>query len=119
MKRMYLRCLSILLLTMLAITSYAQQKITGTVKDSSGPFPGASVSVKGTSRATQTDANGNFTITAQLNETLVFTAVGYKRTEVPINNQSSLNITLIEDANALNDVVVTALGVKRDAKALG
>ncbi|RZK68866.1 MAG: hypothetical protein EOO92_22655, partial [Pedobacter sp.] len=74
MKRMYLTCLSIMLLTMLTISAYAQKAITGTVRDASGPLPGVSVSIKGTSRATQTDASGKFSINTQPNEILVFTA---------------------------------------------
>lgn len=108
-----------LLLCLFTITTYAQKNITGTVKDATGALPGVSVSVKGTSRATQTDASGKFSISVQPNDVLVFTAVGFRRNEVTIGEQSTLNITLIEDANALSEVVVTALGVKREAKSLG
>ncbi|SFA52470.1 TonB-linked outer membrane protein, SusC/RagA family [Pedobacter suwonensis] len=119
MKKMYLRCLSILLLCFITISAFAQKNVTGTVKDASGPLPGVSVSIKGTSKVTQTDASGKFSINVQQNDILVFTAVGFRRNEVTVNGQNSFSITLIEDANALSEVVVTALGVKREAKSLG
>jgi len=102
-----------------ASSLFAQQSITGTVKDASGPVSGVTVTVKGTSRATQTTANGSFTIQASQGETLRFTTIGYKPTEVLVGSTKSINVTLIQDASALDEVVVTAMGIKRDAKALG
>lgn len=64
MKKMYLKCLSVFLLTFLTITAFAQKTITGTVVEASGPIPGVSVSIKGTTKATQTDAGGKFSISA-------------------------------------------------------
>jgi len=121
MKKMYLRCLSMLLLVLSTITVFAQKNITGTVKDASGSLPGVSVSIKGTTKATQTDALGKFTISVNSNEIVVFTAIGYIKQEIPFNNQSTLNIVLKESANQLDDVniVTTALGIKRQEKSLG
>ncbi|RZK64123.1 MAG: SusC/RagA family TonB-linked outer membrane protein, partial [Pedobacter sp.] len=103
------------------ITVFAQKNITGTVKDASGSLPGVSVSIKGTTKATQTDALGKFTISVNSNEIVVFTAIGYVKQEIPFNNQSTLNIVLKESANQLDDVniVTTALGIKRQEKSLG
>ncbi|MCX2432534.1 SusC/RagA family TonB-linked outer membrane protein [Pedobacter sp. GR22-10] len=121
MKKMYLRCLSILLLTLLTITSYAQTSISGTVRDASGPLPGVSISIKGTSKVTQTDGNGKFSIAVNAKEALVFTAIGYAKQEIVYGGQTTLNVTLKESSNQLDEVnvVTTALGIKRQEKSLG
>lgn len=120
MKKMYLKCLSILLLTFLTITAFAQKTITGTVREASGPLPGVSVSVKGTTRGTQTDANGKFSVSANTNEVLVFSAIGFAKQEVSVGDQSSINITLKDNANELTEVsVVGALGIIKENKNLG
>lgn len=102
-----------------ASSLFAQQSITGTVKDASGPVSGVTVTVKGTSRATQTTANGSFTIPAAEGETLRFTTIGYKTTEILVGGTKSINVTLTQDASALDEVVVTAMGIKREKKTLG
>ncbi|GGH18346.1 SusC/RagA family TonB-linked outer membrane protein [Pedobacter zeae] len=121
MKKTYLKCLSILLLCLITISAFAQKSITGTVKDASGPLPGVSVSIKGTTKVTQTDGNGKFSLTANSGEILVFTAIGYARQEISVNGQTTINVTLTESANQLNEVnvVTTALGIKRQEKSLG
>ncbi|WP_431294210.1 SusC/RagA family TonB-linked outer membrane protein [Pedobacter sp. P26] len=118
MKKMYFKCLSVLLLTFLAIAAHAQT-ITGTVKDSTGPLPGANVSVKGTQKATQTDGNGKFSISASSNETLIFSAVGFLRQEVPVGSNKNFNISLKEDSKSLEEVTVTTgFGVKQQTRKL-
>ncbi|MCS3555459.1 MULTISPECIES: SusC/RagA family TonB-linked outer membrane protein [unclassified Sphingobacterium] len=102
-----------------ASSLFAQQSITGTVKDASGPVSGVTVTVKGTSRATQTTSNGSFTIQASQGEILRFTTIGYKTTEITVGSTKSINVSLTQDASALDEVVVTAMGIKRDSKALG
>ncbi|SDT01086.1 TonB-linked outer membrane protein, SusC/RagA family [Mucilaginibacter mallensis] len=93
--------------------------IKGTVKDATGQtLPGVSVSIKGTSVGTQTDANGQFTISAKVGDVLVFTSIGYTKKEVTIANINALVVELNTDARNLNEVVVTALGVKRSEKSL-
>ncbi|MEH3112846.1 SusC/RagA family TonB-linked outer membrane protein [Pedobacter terrae] len=121
MKKMYLKCLSILLLCCITISAFAQKNITGTVKDASGPLPGVSVSIKGTSKVTQTDGSGKFSLSVNPGEVLVFTAIGFAKQEVGINNQTSLNVILKESSNQLDEVnvVTTALGIKRQEKSLG
>lgn len=121
MRKMHLKCLSILLLMMLTISVYAQKTLTGTVRDASGPLPGVSVSVKGTSKVTQTDGNGKFSISVNPNDVLFFTAIGFARQEITVGNQTTLNVTLKESANQLSEVTVvtTALGIKRQEKSLG
>ncbi len=91
-----------------ASTESIQTTITGTVTDDMGaPLPGASVLVKGTTNGTQTDFDGNYTITASSDAVLVFSYIGFKRQEIPINGQSTINVQMAEDASQLSEVVVT------------
>ena len=109
-------------LIMLSLASFGQDlAIKGKVisKGDGGPLPGASVLVKGTSRGSTTNADGEFTITTEPNSTLVVSFIGFKSLEVPVGSQTTLNITLDEDATQFNEVVVTALGIAREKKALG
>ncbi len=99
----------------------AQQTVTGTVKTSEDgtPLASASVQVKGTSIGTTTDPNGKFFIKASDNQTLVISAVGFSSEEVRVGNKNNFNITLNSSTAILENVVVTALGIKRAEKALG
>ncbi len=103
-------------------TAMAQQtQVGGTVtseKDGSS-VPGVSVAVKGTTQGTLTDASGAYSIRVSPRTTLVFSSIGYTTKEVPVGNQSTINVSLAEDTKLLNEVVVTALGITRDKKALG
>jgi iron complex outermembrane receptor protein len=109
----------VLLLTMLTVHAFAQQTLTGTVRDASGPLPGVSVSVKGTSKVTQTSSAGKFSISVNPGEVIAFSAVGFARQEVTVGNQTSLDITMKDSENKLNEVVVTSLGIKKQQKSLG
>ncbi|WP_316734570.1 SusC/RagA family TonB-linked outer membrane protein [Pedobacter aquatilis] len=119
MKKMYLKCLSALLLTLLTTVAFAQKTITGTVLDGSEPIPGVSVTVKGTTKATQTDNNGKFSISANVGNTLVFSYLGYTSKEVAVSSSNNISVSLTAANNDLNEVVVTALGIKRERKSLG
>lgn len=88
------------------------QTVTGTVSDETGPLPGANVLVKGTTNGTQTDFDGNYTIEANSDATLTFSYIGYKTAEVTIDGQSTINITLEEDASKLDEVIVTGYGTQ-------
>ncbi len=92
--------------------------VTGTVSDSFGGLMGASVMVKGTTSGTITDLDGKFQIEAKAGDILVISFIGYVTKEVTVTGEP-LAVTLSEDSTVLSDVVVTALGVKRDRKALG
>ena len=97
----------------------AQQtkKVTGTVVDATGePVIGATVMQKGTNNATVTDIDGNYTINVPAGATLVITYIGMTPLEIPANGGVA---TLQDDSKALDEVVVTALGIKKDAKKLG
>lgn len=84
------------------------QTIGGTVSDARGPLPGVTVAVKGKTILTTTDALGNFSIDAQVGETLVFSFVGYKTAEIMLGSNTSLSVTLEEEVLSLQDVVVNA-----------
>jgi len=106
----------------IAGTAEAQQqgRITGTVTDDFGPVIGASVSVKGTTTGVITDIDGKFTLNnVPNNSTIVISFIGYSKQEIVYTGQSTLDIKLETDATLVDEVVVTALGVKRATKALG
>ena len=93
--------------------------VSGTVKDTKGePLIGVSVLVKGTTNGTVTDLDGKFTLKVSAGDILEFSYIGYASQSVTVTNANSLNITLSEDTQALDEVVVTALGIKREEKAL-
>ena len=109
-----------LLLALVVQISFAQTKtISGTVSDSSGPLPGVSVIVKGTTSGAETDFDGNYTLNAKEGDVLTFRYLGYKTTSKTIGASSTLNVTLEEGGEILDEVVVTAFGIKREEKALG
>ncbi len=94
--------------------------IRGRVIDANGEaLIGVSVRVKGTQTGASTDVQGNFTLDAPANAVLVFTYVGYITQEVAVNGRTSINVTLLEDRQALSEVVVTALGVTKAKRGLG
>lgn len=95
--------------------------ITGKVTDEKGVgLPGVSVAEKGTRNAVVTNSSGGYTINvANNNAVLVFTSVGYKPVEIPVNAKTVVNVAMEAVTNALNEVIVTALGIKREAKSLG
>lgn len=93
-------------------------KVTGIVKDNVGPIVGASISEKGTTNSTVTNIDGNFTLNVKSGATLVVSYIGMKSVEVKASAKP-MTILLEDDSKLLNEVVVTALGIKRDRKALG
>lgn len=93
-------------------------KVTGTVSDADGALTGVTVRVKGTSTGTVTDIDGRFSLPAKAGDVLLFSYVGYATKEVKVTG-NTLNVRMTTDAVNLSDVVVTALGIKRERKALG
>ncbi|MDR2915666.1 MAG: SusC/RagA family TonB-linked outer membrane protein [Tannerella sp.] len=93
--------------------------VTGVVSDEYGPVAGAAVTVKGTTRGIVTDANGHFSLEVKKGEAVVISYLGYVTQEFVYNGEPRLTITLVEDTQKLDEVVVTALGMTRDKKALG
>ncbi|MEP6711773.1 MAG: SusC/RagA family TonB-linked outer membrane protein [Ferruginibacter sp.] len=103
-----------------AKSSAHEYVITGKIVDKSGnPLAGVTVSVKGKNNGTSTDANGSFSIEASKGEVLIFTYVGYEMQEVTVRNSNNFSIQLAEKNGQLNEVVVTALGIRRERKSLG
>ena len=97
-----------------------QQTISGVVSDANGPLPGASVVVKGTTNGTQTDFDGNYTLSGVANNAvLIFSYIGFKTQEVAVNGQSTISVTLEEDASQLEEVVVVGYGTQKKATLTG
>ncbi|HEV7348978.1 SusC/RagA family TonB-linked outer membrane protein [Telluribacter sp.] len=99
----------------------AQTRVTGKVtneKDNQ-PLPGVSILVKGTNVGTTSNSEGTYEINAPSGATLVFSFIGYTTQEVAVNNRSTINLSLSESSTALNEVVVTALGIRKESKKLG
>ena len=88
----------------------AQVEVSGTVSDAVGPLPGASVLEVGTTNGTQTDFDGNYTITVSEGATLAISYIGYKSVEIPVDGQTTIDVTLEEDAQALEEVVIVGYG---------
>lgn len=104
------------------IVGQASEKvITGTILDEAGlPIVGANVTVKGTSKGTISDVDGVFKLSVpQNNSVLVISFIGYKTITLPVGTNTVLKIAMEPEAEQLNEVVVTALGIKREKKALG
>ena len=96
------------------------QTITGTVSDEKGTkLSRVSVMVKGSSLGTTTDNNGKYSLTAPGNATLIFSSVGFRSTEVGIESRTVIDISLTADNQNLGEVIVTALGIKKQARSLG
>ena len=102
------------LLCLLPLGAMAQSTIKGVVNDEAGePVIGASVQVQGTKTATVTDFNGNFSVSAASNATLIISYVGYVTETVSVQGRSNITVTLREDAQSLEDVVVIGYGVQK------
>ena len=108
-------------LVLSAGTMLAQNiNVAGKVADKNGePVVGTYVVVDGTRIGTTTDANGNYSISAPTNGTLVFSSMGYKDVTVAVGGRSKIDVVLEDDALMLEETVVTALGIKKERKALG
>jgi len=99
--------------------SFAQEKtVSGVVSDGMGPVPGANVIVKGTKNGVQTDFDGKYSIKAKTGDVLVVSFVGMQDVSLKVGASNSLNFKL-QQGNALQEVVVTSFGIKRDRKSLG
>ena len=110
----------LLLCLMLGVSGAFAQSIKGRVLSANGAgLPGANVLVKGTNTGASTNAEGGFTISASPTDKLVISYIGYVSQEVVVGNRTELELTLAEDASQLSEVVVTALGIEREKKALG
>ena len=112
----------LLMCLFLCSTFYAlaqNSTVTGLVSGQDGaPLPNVSVTVTGTGLGTATNEDGAFSVNVPADGTLTFTFIGYESQTIPVNGQTTINVTLAEDATALDEVVVTALGIERKSKSL-
>ena len=119
MKTKFKGILTLLLAFVVHITFAQEKTVTGTVSDESGTLPGVSIVIKGTSTGTQTDFDGKYAITAKQGDILSFSYMGYKTVEQSVTAANTMNISLQQDANLLDEIVVTALGISKAKKSLG
>ncbi len=114
--RLLLSKLTVLLLVLLALPALAQsRRVTGQVTSAEDgtPLPGVSIIAKGTSRGTQSDANGNYSLELPPNiNTLVFSFVGVTTQEISVGNRATVNVAMSNDTRALDEVVVTGYGAQ-------
>ncbi|QIP12318.1 SusC/RagA family TonB-linked outer membrane protein [Spirosoma aureum] len=104
------------------VEAYAQDRVvTGKVTSATdgAVLPGANIQVKGTSRGTTTDGNGNYKIAVGSNSSLVISLIGMVSQTVEVGSRDQINVSLLESSSELNEVVVTALGIKQEKRALG
>jgi TonB-linked SusC/RagA family outer membrane protein len=102
--------------------AFAQNRtINGTVTDQQDgtPIPGASVRIKSTHEGTQTNPAGKFTLSVPQDATIVFSFLGYQSVELKVGSSSEMNVSLYSLTKALNDLVVTSQGIKREKRTLG
>jgi TonB-linked SusC/RagA family outer membrane protein len=100
-----------LFLVLIAQIFFAQQKsITGVVSDSSGALPGVSITIEGGTSGTETDFDGKYIIKASTGDVLVFRYLGYKAVSKTVGNLNNINVSLKQDANVLDEIIVIAYG---------
>ncbi len=116
-----LNTIFMLFMALIVQLSFAQEKtISGTVTDENAlPLPGVNIVVKGTTNGTQTDFDGNYSISASSGATLTFSFVGYKTEDKVVGASNTISFAMTPDVEAIDEVVVTALGIKKEEKALG
>lgn len=117
--RQFMLCVCFCLTVPLIAQQSNNIKVSGVVSDATGPLPGVSVTLKGTSQGTATNVDGLFILNVPRNSTLVFSSVGYISQEVKITNQTNLNVTMAEDSKNLDDVVVVGYGSQRKISTIG
>jgi len=111
---------SVLVLILSSAFMHGQRTVTGTISDSGGvPLPGVSVVIKTTTTGTATDFDGVFSLDVKETDVLEISFIGFKTVEITVGSQTIINVTLEEDSEALDEVVITAQGIKKSKKALG
>lgn len=117
--RRFLTLFTVLMLSGVLATAQTH-KVKGHVTGPDGnSLPGITVLVEGTNTATATNANGQFELTVPTNSTLVFTGVGFEEQSLKAGDRSTVDVTLVSGSRRLNEVIVTALGIKRQERSLG
>ncbi|CAM1345995.1 SusC/RagA family TonB-linked outer membrane protein [Tenacibaculum crassostreae] len=113
MKKKFNGFLALFMALIVQITFAQEKTVSGTVSDSNGPLPGVNVIIKNTSSGVQTDFDGKYSLKANSGDILVFSFVGMKTIEKTINSSNTIDVLMSEDENLLQEVVVTAVGIKR------
>ena len=105
----------------IATLKFASKAVSGKVTDEKGmSLPGVTITEKGTRNVAVTNVDGEYKITVtNASAVLVFTFIGYSPLEIPVHDKTKVNASMVLAASALNEVIVTALGIKREAKSLG
>lgn len=121
MKKLYLKRIGVIAWLLLLTSVAAQaQTVTGQVTEANGgALPGVNVLIKGSTTGTTTDADGKFTINASVNETLVFSFIGYISKEIVVDNRSDYSVVMDPDVKTLSEVVVIGYGTQRRADVTG
>ncbi|MGZ3765527.1 MAG: SusC/RagA family TonB-linked outer membrane protein [Mucilaginibacter sp.] len=123
MKQLYIHlktAITIVLFCLSPVLLFGQTKIGGTVTDDAKqPLPGVSVLLKGTSKGTVTDINGRFLFSVEKGQVLTFKFLGYLSQDLTVTDLVNYNVVLQTDSKSLNEVVVTALGVKKETRRIG
>jgi len=121
-KQLLSKVLFSFIMLLIGVQVFAQDRmVSGKVsssEDGSG-IPGASVSIKGTSKGTTTDANGNFKISVSGSNVLIFSSVGFNNQDVSVGNKSQINVSLSVDNKALSEVVVVGYGTQKKSQTTG
>ena len=119
MKTKFTMILSLFMALIVQLTFAQQKTVSGTVSDENGlPLIGATVVISGTSSGTTTDFDGNYKINANTGDVLNFSYVGYSDQNITVSASNTINATLQPD-NTLDEVIVTALGIKKEEKSIG
>lgn len=108
----------IFLITIVSLLQAQEKKIKGIVSDNSGVLPGVTVLIKGTETGVETDFDGKYAIKANKGDVLVFSFIGMKMKEVLVKDKTIINVLLTENTHVLDEVVVAAMGIKRESKSL-
>ncbi len=103
----------------LATTVYGQQNITGKVTDEMGPLPGVNIVIKGTLTGTVTDFDGNYSLTANPTDTLLFSYIGYVNQQIVVGNQTVINVVLKQKKQEIEEVVVVGYGTMKKSDLTG
>ncbi len=120
MKTKFSGILTLLLAFVVQITFAQEKTISGTITGQDGlPLPGVNIIVQGTTNGSQTDFDGKYSINASAGQVLLFTYVGLKDRTITVGASNTINVTMEEDAAVLDEVIVTAQGIRREKKALG
>jgi len=114
-----IKTFSLSIVMLMGFLAFGQEKtITGKVTEAGLPLPGVSVVLKKTTRATQTDMDGNYSIKAKTGEILVFSYIGMKEQAITVGTSNIINVILVAETTALENVVVTAVGIRKRQDAI-